>query len=399
VGRLLQPDAVSIADDQAVMGKAAIAHEWARRGFNGVAQPLPHREAIQRAFGDYALTDVSAFIGGAAKEANEQLGASAFTRGNNVAFKESPNLHTAAHEAAHVVQQHANVRLPGGVGKVGDRYERHADAVADAVVRGESAEPLLEQYRLGRRSSSGQLQYNGGNDAAAATDEAACEALRSALDNSRRVIALYREFLAGDVEWDDMRAQTQMIGNAAQGVAGAGHDLPQIVQDAIEEVESFGLEEMGQAGALLWEGLFGDDTSFQRQWVRNEIERQHHFNLVLIRMMYEHGCPDFPGTWRDFQEQILSIGTRGQLPGTTPSQPPRETRTALAWVEIDDTEVLLLATEVARSGRLRFVRWIDNDFRDLARQQARAKQGTIPVVPGSAVSGLPNSVPDSATRR
>ncbi|MEO1271891.1 MAG: hypothetical protein AAFX99_27670 [Myxococcota bacterium] len=43
-----------------------------------------------------------------------------------------------------MVQQRAGaVQLKGGIGQVGDRYEQHADAVADKVVRGESAESLL----------------------------------------------------------------------------------------------------------------------------------------------------------------------------------------------------------------------------------------------------------------
>jgi hypothetical protein len=44
-----------------------------------------------------------------------------------------------------VVQQRAGVSLKGGVGEEGDPYERHADAVADAVVSGRSAEALLDQ--------------------------------------------------------------------------------------------------------------------------------------------------------------------------------------------------------------------------------------------------------------
>jgi len=36
------------------------------------------------------------------------------------------------------------VQLKGGIGEAGDPYERHADAVADAVVAGRSAEGLLE---------------------------------------------------------------------------------------------------------------------------------------------------------------------------------------------------------------------------------------------------------------
>lgn len=59
------------------------------------------------------------------------------------------DLHTVAHEAAHVVQQRGGVQLKGGVGAAGDAYERHADAVADRVVAGESAEDLLAQGAAG----------------------------------------------------------------------------------------------------------------------------------------------------------------------------------------------------------------------------------------------------------
>jgi hypothetical protein len=37
------------------------------------------------------------------------------------------------------------VQLAGGIDQPGDSYERHADSVADAVVAGRSAEPLLDQ--------------------------------------------------------------------------------------------------------------------------------------------------------------------------------------------------------------------------------------------------------------
>jgi hypothetical protein len=62
-----------------------------------------------------------------------------------VAFGSAPDVHTAAHEAAHVVQQRGGVQLKAGIDQPGDSYERHADAVADAVVAGRSAAPLLDQ--------------------------------------------------------------------------------------------------------------------------------------------------------------------------------------------------------------------------------------------------------------
>jgi hypothetical protein len=43
-----------------------------------------------------------------------------------------------------VVQQRAGVHLAGGVGQEGDPYEQHADAVAQRVVAGQSAEDLLD---------------------------------------------------------------------------------------------------------------------------------------------------------------------------------------------------------------------------------------------------------------
>lgn len=74
------------------------------------------------------------------------MGARAYTFGNAIAFSEPPNLDTAAHEAAHVVQQRAGISVPGNIGQTGDPYERHADSVADTVTQGRSAETLLAPY-------------------------------------------------------------------------------------------------------------------------------------------------------------------------------------------------------------------------------------------------------------
>ncbi|MCA9515409.1 MAG: hypothetical protein KC635_10730, partial [Myxococcales bacterium] len=62
------------------------------------------------------------------------------------------------HEAAHVVQQRAGVSLSGGVGAVGDRYEQHADAVADAVVAGKDAAPILNEMTGGGGGGGGGVQ-------------------------------------------------------------------------------------------------------------------------------------------------------------------------------------------------------------------------------------------------
>jgi len=78
------------------------------------------------------------------------MGAEGYTTGRDVGFGSSnPSLHTAAHEAAHVVQQRAGIQLKGGVGEAGDVYEQHADRVADLVVAGRSAESELSRFAGG----------------------------------------------------------------------------------------------------------------------------------------------------------------------------------------------------------------------------------------------------------
>lgn len=122
----------------------ASVQQVAAEGVAGASTSLPHGDAIQRSFGPgHRVAGILAHVGGPANAAAEAIGAEAYATGDRAAFRESPDLHTAAHEAAHVVQQRQGVQLRGGVGEPGDAYERHADAVADRVVAGESAADLL----------------------------------------------------------------------------------------------------------------------------------------------------------------------------------------------------------------------------------------------------------------
>ncbi|MEJ7597430.1 MAG: DUF4157 domain-containing protein [Kofleriaceae bacterium] len=114
---------------------------------------LPHADAIQASFGRHDISRVRAHHGPAAEEAGAQLGAKAFAIGDAVAFASPPDLHTAAHEAAHTVQQRGTVQRTGDVDPGDDPHERHADAVADAVVAGRSAEPLLDHAAGGTATS------------------------------------------------------------------------------------------------------------------------------------------------------------------------------------------------------------------------------------------------------
>jgi hypothetical protein len=143
---------------------AGDVHALAAQGISGAATALPFRDRIQRLFGRHDVGGIQAHVGGPASQACRDMGAKAFATGNHVAFRDAPDLHTAAHEAAHVVQQRAGVHVAGGVGEAGDDYERSADRVADAVVAGQSAEALLDGAGGGGPSAA---QAGGSKPAAA----------------------------------------------------------------------------------------------------------------------------------------------------------------------------------------------------------------------------------------
>lgn len=138
------PDAQVDDGLAAALQSKEVLHAIAARGVDGAGDKLPHLDRIQAAFGDHDVGGVKARVGGPAAAASEELGAKAYATGDSVAFKEEPDLHTAAHEATHILQQRQGVALKGGLGRSGDAYERHADAVADRVVAGGSAVGLLD---------------------------------------------------------------------------------------------------------------------------------------------------------------------------------------------------------------------------------------------------------------
>ena len=127
----------------------------AASGLQGSSQPLPYLEQIQQSFGVHDVSSIQCHIGPEATKSNEEMGAMAFAAGEHIAFKSQPDLHTTAHEAAHVVQQRSGVNLKDGVGQAGDQYEQNADAVADRVVQGKSAEDLMGNPGQEQESQSG----------------------------------------------------------------------------------------------------------------------------------------------------------------------------------------------------------------------------------------------------
>lgn len=148
-------------------GDGSPVHETAERGLRGASRPLPNLGRIQESFGRHDVSGVRVEVGGAAERASKDLGARAYTSDNRIAFKHEPDLRLAAHEAAHVVQQRRGVQLKGGVGREGDPYERQADRAADAVVAGQSAEPVLSSSPAGGDAKGGVQKKCGGGGSCA----------------------------------------------------------------------------------------------------------------------------------------------------------------------------------------------------------------------------------------
>jgi hypothetical protein len=140
----VRPDATAApAEDPASV------HAAATRGAATPATKLPCADQIQGAFGRHDISGIQAHLGADATASAREMGAQAYAMGNHVVLGDGADLHTVAHEAAHVIQQRGGVQLTGGVGAVGDRHEQHADEVADRVVQGRSAETLLDAYAPG----------------------------------------------------------------------------------------------------------------------------------------------------------------------------------------------------------------------------------------------------------
>ena len=128
--------------------KQQAIHDVAARGLHGPGRPLTHRDTLQQAFGHHDVSGMREHVGPETGAALDRLNADGFTSNGRMALANSPDLHTQAHEAAHGVQQAAlgnSMVLQAGTGRAGDRYERHADAVADAVVAGRDAQPVLDR--------------------------------------------------------------------------------------------------------------------------------------------------------------------------------------------------------------------------------------------------------------
>jgi hypothetical protein len=212
-------------------------HRAVAEGTSGAAGSLPYLDQIQASFGRHDVTSIAAYADDAAAAASESLGATAFASGSRVVFRGAPSLQTAAHEAAHVVQQRAGVFLKDGLGDTGDIYEQHADAVAEAVVRGESAEALLD---VGPGTSSSADDGRSRASTAGAESKGPVQRMPwmgpkmpPSLDGAKR--ALYVSLVSHPVA-------KQLLGHYIDGTGEAFHLTPQQMNEIEPIVDVRGAE-------------------------------------------------------------------------------------------------------------------------------------------------------------
>ena len=90
-------------------GASKDVHAAAARGTATPGGKLPHLDLIQKAFGRHDVSGVQAHAGPEAGASADAMGAQAYATGNHVVLGGGTDVHTVAHEAAHVVQQRGGV--------------------------------------------------------------------------------------------------------------------------------------------------------------------------------------------------------------------------------------------------------------------------------------------------
>lgn len=247
-------------------GNEAQVHELAAQGTSGSGGALPHSDAIQASFGGYDVGGITAHTGAEAQQSARAMGAEAYATGSNVAFAGAPSLHTTAHEAAHIIQQSAGVSLSGGVGQEGDRYENHADRVADAVVSGRSAEPILHEMTGG--SAGGAVQAKA---VQRYEDKSVAGQQLRVSDDGKVATDVYQVLYATKDLIDDSNKKLtkvgqhgsfiQLVGNAAATVSTGSHTLQAVAPQWIPKgsrTGHSGLDDANKTDGKDSEGTKGD---------------------------------------------------------------------------------------------------------------------------------------------
>lgn len=128
----------------------------ARWGVQGPSDSVPYQSQLEGHVDQETLSTVEVHTDQRARQATRKLGARAYTVGNQIAFRSTPDPETVAHEVAHVVQQRSGGRPEGGVGRRGDRFERAADRFAAEVSRnGDTADIRIPGGRTVANGTTG----------------------------------------------------------------------------------------------------------------------------------------------------------------------------------------------------------------------------------------------------
>lgn len=112
-------------------------------GFSGAGHEIPHRREMEASFGT-DFSNVRAYTDSSASQASRDLGAHAYTMGDQVAFRSAnPDKATVAHELAHVVQNTRGVACKADDEGIETSGEAEAEAVEHAVGAGKNASAAL----------------------------------------------------------------------------------------------------------------------------------------------------------------------------------------------------------------------------------------------------------------
>lgn len=353
--------------------QAGAVHSAASRGVATAAGSLPHLDKIQQSFGHHDISSVRAHTGPEAATACKDMSAKAFATSDHVVFSGRPDLHTTAHEAAHIVQQRAGVSLKGGVGKSGDKYEQHAERVADAVTQGKSAEGLLDQMAPG--GSSGAASSGAGEVQRFYLVDPSTEAGYRWVDNS--------EWSDGDYEavpWSTVNSwgvfyslykstappPPPVDAAAADVAAPARADKPAVQAPparAAQAVQAPKPPPPLPCTASMLTALLKDDSLFVgRKWsdVWSELQIAHDFSGVPNAMVRLHATwkSHQPGKQADESDEKSSASAAGRAPykfddpNTWDILPPRYTGGVNAGdIDIDMTGLVLPQHGGAQVGR------------------------------------------------
>jgi hypothetical protein len=305
---------------------AGQVHAAAERGAATPAGPLPHMDKIQASFGAHDVSGIQAHVDGKSTRA---MGAEAYASGNHVVFGRQPDLHTAAHEAAHVVQQATGDNLKGVVGAEGDAHERQADEVADRVVAGKPAGDLLGPVTA-RPASTQAVQRKPAEKTADPTaahdksDQKSYASVQSALT------LLAKDFHAWIPKLDSA------MGMDTNGPAGAG-PAANIIFDIFNAAKN----DAESVGDLIYAADKGERTTLSpevklaqgacsRWWI--EMTKASHW---LTSHGHEKGAAD-PDSIRaivdGYTDKIGLEGTKLELDSTTPQGDEK----AMSKAMIDD---------------------------------------------------------------